>query len=381
MILWESDTGSKIVARVAIAGDFLPDWKPDASRPSVFTCEDWRKMANRLVPHFHDVAISFANCECTLDTKGLAPRPVDGLGQNISAAADSLGYLAAIRAVVGIANNHIYDFGSEGVQRTRCAIAQGGLVSLGAAHTLEEQPEVFVWRGPGQVRVGFWAAAIVTRTPSTRDFAGVEPATPQRARQALRLINDQHARFRVALLHAGHERASYPAPEEVRVIDALARSGFDIVAASHSHRISGAKVLHTVNRGPAFSFYGLGSIVSGYAASPLEREGLIIIAGFNAEGILARMEARSVFLAEDGFGATSPADSDPVLERFSRLSAHIADDSYIPRFYREISPGLVRLYLRDSRRAFEQSGVPGLARKVRRIRLRHIRRLMHSVLP
>ena len=381
MILWETGNGAPIVARVAVAGDFLPDWKPGVPQPGLSARGRWREMAHCFAPIFGDVALSFINCECTLDTAGLAPRPVDGLGENISAAPDCLDYLSVIRAgIVGIANNHICDFGAPGVERTRSAIVARGLIPLGAGHTLAALPEVFVWQGPSQMRVGFWAAALATRNPSRVAAAGVEPASLQRGREALQFMNEQHARFRIALLHAGHERASYPAPEDVRAMDALAACGFDIVAASHSHRISGARLVSRENHRPAFCFYGLGSIVSGYTSSSLEREGLVVVAGFDPNGELSRLEVRSVLLDENGFGAVPRADADPVLNRFRILSAHIADGSFVRLFYREISPGLMGLYFRDSRRAFEQSGVRGLARKARRIRLRHIRRLMHSVL-
>jgi hypothetical protein len=62
------------------------------------------------------------------------------------------------------------------------------------------------------------------------------------------------------------------------------------------------------------------------------------------------------------------------------LSGQIANGSFARLFYREISPGLLSLYMRDIQRAFREAGVPGLARKARRIRLHHVRRLVRSVL-
>jgi hypothetical protein len=61
------------------------------------------------------------------------------------------------------------------------------------------------------------------------------------------------------------------------------------------------------------------------------------------------------------------------------LSSEIRDGSYSSAFYREISQGLVRLYVRDVRAAFLVSGVAGLARKAMRIRLHHVKRLIHGV--
>lgn len=383
MILWEAGQSSTIVARAAVVGDFLPAWKFAAETPRLETSEDWEHMARSLASRFDDVALSFVNCECSLNTTGLAPRPLDGLGDIVSASATCLEYLAAIRAsVVGIANNHTYDFGPMGVQRTRSAIATRGLTPLGAGHTLETAPELFLWEGPRDIRVGFWAAARATSVPSTRTNAGVEPATVKRAREALAQMKRSGAHSAIALLHAGCLRTNYPSPEDLQLMDAIADAGFDIVAASHSHRISGARIIVRDTGTPAFCFYGLGSIVSGFASSAVEREGLIVVAGLDANGTLARIELRPVLLDGNGFGTVpTNAASDAVLDRFRQLSAHIAAGSSAQRFHAEISQGLVRLYARDAQRAFQQGGMRGVARKVRRIRMHHLRRLMHSVLP
>ena len=70
------------------------------------------------------------------------------------------------------------------------------------------------------------------------------------------------------------------------------------------------------------------------------------------------------------------------MARFRSLSREIADGSSARLFYRDMSEGLVRLYLRDVRAALCQSGIRGLARKARRLRMRHVKRLRcRTVLP
>lgn len=382
MIFWESNERHSIAARVAVAGDFLPAGRLNLKTPLADPRELWRKMANHLAQLFDDVSVSFVNCEATLDTANLAPRRLGGLGDVVSARPECLDYLEAIRAnVVGVANNHSYDFGAAGVERTRRAIEQRGMIPLGAGRNLQSAPEVLVWQGPGRIRVGFWAAARATTDASTPKSAGVEPATPDRALQALGLMKEQGAGFCVALLHAGCLRTNYPDPEDVDLMDSLAHAGFDLVTASHSHRISGARIIRKQGNRSAFCCYGLGSIVSGYVASHAEREGLVIVACFDANGALARIEVRPVLLADSGFGETLSCEaSEAVLLRFRVLSDEIATGSYARLFYSDVSRGLLRLYARDARRAFREDGLRGLARKAQRIRMRHVRRLVYKVL-
>jgi poly-gamma-glutamate capsule biosynthesis protein CapA/YwtB (metallophosphatase superfamily) len=377
-VLWKSEDNEPIAARVAVAGDFLPAGKLELPQPDA-----WDEAARALAPQFEDVATTFVNLECAIDTGGLGARQVTGLGQIVSAPPATLNYLQTIRSVtVGFANNHSYDYGPAGVERTRQALSQRNLALIGAGRTTTNPPEVFVWQGPGGTRVGLWAAAKASHDLARGEATGVEPATLRRAERALELMKSQGARFSIAMLHAGALRTNRLDPADVKLMDSIAAAGFDLVAASHSHRISGSRILGVGRSSPAFCFYGLGSIVSGYIAAPIEREGLIVVAGFKSCGDLASLEIRPVSLAASGFGEVPSAEiSQIILNRFQRLSAEVADGSSKRLFYQEISQSLVKLYLRDARAAFRESGILGLARKTARIRMRHLRRLAHGFLP
>lgn len=374
-VLWNSGDGEQIATKVAIAGDFLP-----SGNLTFPAGAGWREMAQGLAGHFDDVAATFVNLECAVAEETLPTRPLVGIGQTVLAYPDSLKYLQSIRArPVGIANNHSYDFGDEGVTQTRQAISKHGMIPLGAGRTARESPEVFIWQGPNKLRVGFWAAAKATHDVATAQTPGVESATPKRALEAVQEMKRRGATFCIALLHAGVLRTNRPDPEDVRLIDMLAKSGLDIVAASHSHRISAYGRIDRVPHSPSFSFYGLGSLVSGYVASPPEREGLIVVAGFNRNGKFIQLEIRPVLLDENGFGTIPDTImGHRILNRFRELSEEIADGSYEKMFYRDLSPGLLRLYIRDARAAFRHRGVRGLAIKMSRIRLRHVRRLVRK---
>ena len=378
LVLWESGDKEPVAARVAIAGDFLPAGKLALSGP-----DSWSEAAMALAPCFEDVATTFVNLECSIDAAGLAGRKLLGLGDIVSSPSSALDYLAAIGAVaVGFANNHAYDFGEAGVERTRQALARRNLSLIGAGRNTTGAPEAYIWRGPGSVKVGLWAAAKASHHLADNRRAGVEPATLRRAKQAIELIRSCGASFSIALLHAGVLRTNRPDPADTKLMDAMADAGFDVVAASHSHRISGSKCPRAGRDRPAFCFYGLGSLASGYIASPMEREGLVVVAGLKSCGTLGSLEVRPVSLAASGFGEVPSAETGRIiLDRFMQLSAEIADGSSKKLFYQEISQNLTGLYLRDVRAAFRESGIRGLARKAGRIRLRHVRRLAHGFLP
>jgi len=375
-VLWDSACGEPVAARIAIAGDFLPAGA--LTRPT----GGWREAAHALAPHFSDVDFAIVNLECALDAEGLTPRPLAGLGTIVSAPSAALDYLTEVRArAIGLANNHTYDFGSVGVEHTLRALTAQNLVPLGAGSTLCNALGTFVWHGPANIRVGFWAAATASRDLATRTREGVEPATLVRASQAHKALQAAGANFSIAILHSGCIRTNRPDPTDARLMDEIAKCGFAIVAASHSHRISGAKSFALRPSSPSLCFYGLGSIVSGYVASPLEREGLIIVAGFHADGRLARVEVRPVLIGENGFGEVPSWETgQEILHRFDRLSNEIADGSARRLFYQDLSRGIAQLYIRDLSAAFRASGLRGLIGKVGRLRMRHVRRVVHGLM-
>jgi poly-gamma-glutamate capsule biosynthesis protein CapA/YwtB (metallophosphatase superfamily) len=376
LVLWESKPHQPSLFKVAVAGDFLPGGEltvPDGST--------WESMAGGVAKYFQDVVISIANLEGPLEIRGLLPRPKAGPGQNLGAPEAALDYLQAVNAaVVGLANNHIYDFGPEGVERTRRAILARGMIPLGGGRTLQEAPEVFVWRGPGKAKVGFWAASVIAADLASPNAEGAEPATMERARLALKMMSDEGATCRIALLHAGLERTNRPDPEDVAFMDSLAAEGFDLVAGCHSHRISGYKIVHRSGGRPAFCFHGLGSLTSGIIYSPREREGVVVVAGLGEEGMIERVEVRPVYLAGSGWGSVPSArEAEIILERFKAVSQEIADGSYRKVFYQDMGQDLVRRQIRDTLIAYRRAGVRGVANKLGRLRMRHIRRLVHKL--
>ena len=375
-VVWDSGRGEPVVAQVAVAGDFLPAGA--LSLPP----GGWREAARRLAAHLEDIDVAFLNLECALDAEGLSPRPLAGLGQIVSGPSAALDFLTAIRSsVISLANNHTYDFGPAGVARTQCALARRGIISLGAGRTLQYPPDTFLWQWPGNIRVGIWAAARASRDLATRNREGVEPVTLSRASQAREVLESAGANFSIALLHAGCLRTNRPDPGDEKLMDEIAKNGFGLVAASHSHRIGGAKSFAVQTDAPSFCFYGLGSIASGYVSSPIEREGLIVVARFHPNGGLARVEVRPLLLGESGFGEVpSPEMSRTILGRFESLSEELADGSAERLFYDDLSHGLARLYIRDASAAFRSSGLRGLIRKAGRIRMRHIRRAVYGLM-
>lgn len=375
MLVW-NDHQRSVLCRFGIVGDFLP-----AAGLAPPFGGSWAEQADIVAPLFRDLRFGIVNLECPVDVGEIPPRVKASLGDTFSAPAAALEYLAMLRAnIVALANNHLYDYGSEGAARTlRCV--QMNFADSGFGSTLQEPPRICVREITAGVRVGVWAAASNLPDGASRNAIGTEPATLERAQQALARMNAREAHCRVAFLHAGSEGTNYPDPADVEFMRELAAMGFDVIAACHSHRISGYETVRGKAGRPAHSLYGLGSLSSGVLYSPLEHEGILGVIALDEIGEICEVEARPIYLDEHGWGTVPTAEQKAViLDRFQRVSASIRDDSYRHAFYRDVSRDMMGAQWRDTRLAFQRAGFRGLLRKLARMRPAHVRRLYHKSL-
>ena len=375
MLLW-NDPSSAVVARFGIAGDFLP-----ASGLKPVGTQTWSEMAGPLVEAFGELDFALVNLESPVNIGSLAPRMKPSLGDTFNAPQDALDYLRALKCkVVCLANNHAYDYDSSGVGSTQAALKAAGIISLGISQNLEEPPSAYVLKLGDTARVGIWCAALALRECATKSSAGVEPATIERGKTALSLLKSQGATSCVAFLHAGAEGTNRPDPAAVKLMDSLAREGFDLIAACHSHRTSGfADIARQLSPYPAFCFYGLGSLSSGVIYSDLEREGLLASIGLNSEGRIVSVEAKPIYLVGRGWGTIPTSEqAESILGTFLAVSREIMDGSYEHGFYSDAGRHFLQAQWRDLSLAFNRAGLRGVLSKVARLRMGHLRTLFHS---
>jgi Bacterial capsule synthesis protein PGA_cap len=377
MILW-NDQRCTPALRFGMAGDFLP-----AAGLAPAPGESWAECAELVRPLFQDLAFSVANLECPVGVPGIPPKVKASLGATFAAGVDALDYLGALRvSVVGIANNHLYDYGKAGAERTlQNVIARGNFSACGFGRSLADAPDVCIRESASGVRVSIWAAGRNLPDNAKRGGVGIEPATRERAAQVLAHMSECNVQCRVALLHAGCEGTNFPDPEDVQFTNELAALGFDVIAACHSHRISGYRKVQGKGGRLAHCFYGLGSLTSGVLYSSLEHEGILAVIALNADGEICQVEARPIYLDGQGWG-TVPArlQGELISERFRTVSIAIDDGSYREAFYRDVSRDLMGTQWRDVRVAFARAGLRGILGKLARMRPAHFRRLYHKSL-
>jgi poly-gamma-glutamate capsule biosynthesis protein CapA/YwtB (metallophosphatase superfamily) len=195
--------------------------------------------------------------------------------------------------LLGLANNHALDLGSEGVQQTVEYLEQAGIVPLGVVRSAD--PEIYyqVYE-TGELKLAFLA---VNAVPSPRAQATSETSEdwqplawdPQKTPEQVRLARG-YADAVIVSIHWGYEYQGRQDPAQEAIARSLVEAGADLVIGHHPHTIQGTQLFvqpGTANPGrPAFCAYSLGNFVSDQREAET-RQGLALRAWFDHDGLRA----------------------------------------------------------------------------------------------
>jgi len=139
--------------------------------------------------------------------------------------------------VVNLANNHVGDYGLQGLYDTIANLDSAGIRYVGAGRDLDQArtPLIIELRGKrigllGYYGSGTWAA--------TRSRPGVAP------RHEPSIISDVQklratVNYLVVSFHWGEESADRPSPEQIRLAHRVIDAGADLIVGHHSHTLQG----------------------------------------------------------------------------------------------------------------------------------------------
>lgn len=158
--------------------------------------------------------------------------------------------------VVSLANNHVLDYGDEGLDETLSTLETLALPAVGAGASRDEahRPTIQTVNGVCVAILGYAAARWdgSPDVPATDRLAWAVAADVQADVRAVR----GEADLVVVLLHAGTEYASEPSADQVAVARAAIDAGADLVVGHHPH------VTQTVERyGDGLIVYSLGNAI------------------------------------------------------------------------------------------------------------------------
>lgn len=183
-----------------------------------------------LLPMIREADLSAVNLECALG--GTEPLAKDG--PNLRGSVASAQALAdAGFDVVCLGNNHVMDYGCEGLNATLRACHQAGLTPTGAGLNVDQsyQPALM---SCGGVQVGLLSLADREEGDATWCRPGVAPVWDVQLFDRIRQVRSA-VDVLIVVLHGGKEYLPVPSPYWYELVLAIAGAGPDLVVGHHPH--------------------------------------------------------------------------------------------------------------------------------------------------
>lgn len=191
--------------------------------------------------------------------------------------------------LVTLANNHIMDYGSEGLLSTIRVLQNAGILCVGAGENIEEANSPLILEIKNNKIAILARTAVLVSSPS---YAGIDsPGTAflnieQTIQQIKSLKRDVD--YVVLLIHWGVEEYGYPSPEQRKTAKRFVEAGADLIFGHHPHVVQGIeKIKHGIVSYSSGNFIfdeffwefvnGEGNIQQTYSSmSELNRHGMIL---------------------------------------------------------------------------------------------------------
>ena len=235
---------------VLIAGDFVPRYRlaesVDLGNFQEIFPDDVREIVK-------SADFSFVNFESPVTETGFRPIPKCGPNLHCShKAVDAIKY-AGFTGVT-LANNHIMDYGAEGLHKTIESCKAAGLDVVGVGDNLSAAASILYLEIDGK-KLAVINCCEHEFSIATDTEPGANPLNPIRQFHQIREAK-ANADYVVVIVHGGHEHFQLPSPRMQETYRFFIEAGADAVVNHHQHCFSGYEVY---NGKPIF--YGLGNFL------------------------------------------------------------------------------------------------------------------------
>lgn len=197
-------------------------------------------ISEELLTHMNQVDVMCLNNEFTFSLRG---EPLEGKSYTFRANPERVTLLQEMGVdIVKLANNHVYDYGSEALTDTLDTLAEAEIAYMGAGRNLEEAQEPVYFELDGKI-VAFVAASRAEKnfkTPqATEDSPGVLLCYDTELFLETIKEADKNADFVIAYVHWGTEYSYELEEAQLTTGKEYLDAGADAVIGAHAHYIQG----------------------------------------------------------------------------------------------------------------------------------------------
>lgn len=260
--------------KVLIAGDFVPRAR---LAKQVEKRNFLQIFPDNLVDIIKSADYSLVNFESPIIERGF--KPIKKCGPNLGCtadAADAIKY-AGFTAVT-MANNHILDYGTNGLYKSIECCRNIGLDVVGVGKNLQEAERILYVTKAGK-KLAIINCCEHEFSIATDTTGGANPLNPIQQYYCIQEAR-KNADYVLVIVHGGHEHYQLPSPRMQETYRFFVDAGADAVVNHHQHCYSG----YEIYKGKPV-FYGLGNFCFDWEGTSLKEwtEGYMVEIDFNIE--------------------------------------------------------------------------------------------------
>lgn len=211
----------------------LGDVCATAATAPYFEKEDLSTLFTDTLDLFKKADYTFVNLECAITD---SEHKIEKFGPNLKAPKATAKVLKTVGVdLVGLCNNHIFDFGIEGYEDTVKALSEQGLAYTGFGKNYQDSRKNHIFEKDGK-KVCIITVCEHEYSYALPDRMGARPYDCYDTVADVRKAKAECDRV-VVIYHGGKEHCHYPSPRMVKLCRALVDNGADVVVAQHTHCI------------------------------------------------------------------------------------------------------------------------------------------------
>lgn len=328
VVLAEAKKGMVVIVKICIAGDLVPTQKNE----KIF-CEG--NIKKNIDKKFNEIWSNADYRIFNLETPlGENYKKICKNGPNLIAKSKTINGIKELNpSLVCMANNHILDYGVQGLENTQRVLSKANIEFTGIINNVNEDMHGFIFE-KDNIRVGIYNTCENEFSGATINDKGANVLFESKAYLEI-LRMKKECDCVIVIYHAGKECYRYPSPDLQRICRAFIEFGADFVVTQHSHCIGCYEVYKNKT-----IVYGQGNFIFDDDDNEFWNTSLLIILNIEKQSV----ECEYIPM-EKCNSLIKVSEKKRVLSDFFERSEEIKDQNKIFEKYNEFSRKNLNSYL------------------------------------
>jgi len=273
--------------------------------------------------------------------------------------------------VLSLANNHIMDFGEDGIIDTINVMKQWKIGHVGAGRDLASARSHMIIEKKG-IRVGFLAYSMKGIHSASNEQPGAAWNNYEHISEDVSLLKKQVDHI-VVSLHAGVEFVDYPHPEHRKLCHRIAKLGVSLILGHHPHVLNGIEKV-----GGSLIAYSLGNFVFDRKIMDYNTEhtqqSMIIRCKLSKKSILGYEVIPTVMNEDYQVELAHGKTADLINENLNNVSSCLLSNDYPSIYFKQVNELWPKINIAVNLKIIKEQGLLAFMKRLPRIKLEYILR-------